>query len=201
MKSPFGKIIIFVQSTPMKIFRTFLLSILILLVSAAFSQKIKIKPGNRAGAIKLGMKLREVTEILGGEFEVRSYSAEKSAFEGQYDPATLLQFKLGFDSCVVYSNAMPKYPFFKLYFKNDALNYFILTRYGADEAIIKRYVLPGKVRFGDNKEKTLKKFPKPEEVVSIESYDGDYYWLTQGMELLFDPEMGLAVVYIFTPIP
>ncbi|MFH0895737.1 MAG: hypothetical protein V2A54_14980 [Bacteroidota bacterium] len=181
--------------------RLFPLLIISILLSASLSaQNIPIKPGHSAGEIKIGMSQQDVCTILGGDFQIKNYEEEKTAFDGNYNISTLLQFKIGFDSVVVYSDSFPKYPFFKLYFKNNRLNYYILTSYGADENIIKRYILPKKIRFGDKKEKVLRKYKKPTSVEEINSYDGDYTWEKKGIELLFDTETGLSVVYIFTPL-
>jgi len=167
-----------------------------LLTATAQNEPYVITPGVGINNIKLGMSEKEVTDLLKGEPVGYTYAAQLDAFSG-YDTRidSVMQFVLGFDSCIRYDGALPvTMPVFGLYFKNHKLNFITITSYSTTEEQLKRVELNNGLKFHDSMEDCGKKLAKyPFQSLGYGDYSGDHYYYTLGLEMVYDENKLTAI--------
>jgi len=169
---------------------------LTVLNATAQNEPYVITPGVGVNNIKLGMSEKEVTDILKGEPVGYSYLSQLDAFSG-YDTRidSVMQFVLGFDSCILYDRDLPEtMPVFGLYFKNHQLNFITVTSYSATEDQLKRVEIKNGLKFHDAMEDCGKKLAKsPYQSLGYGDYSGDHYYYTLGLEMVYDENKLTAI--------
>jgi len=180
----------------MKKITLFFFLIASILTSTAQTKPILITPGVGVNNIKLGMSEKQVTALLKAEPVGYTYTDQLDAFKG-YDTRidSVMQFVLGFDSCIRYDNELPvSMPVFGLYFKNHKLNFITVTSYSATEDHLKQVRLNNGLKFHDSMEDCGKKLAKsPFVALGYGDYSGDHYYYTLGLEMVYDEDKLTAI--------
>lgn len=180
----------------MKKITLFFFLIASILTSTAQTKPILITPGVGVNNIKLGMSEKQVTALLKAEPVGYTYADQLDAFKG-YDTRidSVMQFVLGFDSCIRYDNELPvSMPVFGLYFKNHKLNFITVTSYSASEVHLKQVRLNNGLKFHDSMEDCGKKLAKsPFVALGYGDYSGDHYYYTLGLEMVYDEDKLTAI--------
>ncbi len=163
-----------------------------------FSQdKFEIIPGKSVGAIKIGQNKDSVLKYVLAKYTEKTFLEEKKNFADS-DLEVSPQFVLGFDKVITFED-FPVYQVFKVYFKQDSLNYIMLTSYGfGSEKTIKKYKTDKKVGFNDDPKKVIKIYGEPEKIVTLTD-EIDYIYWSKGIEFVIE-ENKVTVIYIFKPI-
>ena len=162
--------------------------------------QVIVKPGKEAGALKLGMKEQELRILLKVDtVERRNYKEELNEFKG-FDITTMYPFITGFDKVLSFPETPPDYPVFKMYFRNDSLTYLTLSSYPmANEKMPVIETGNHRIHFFDQKEEVLKKLGNAYTLSDSKGYNGFYVFYRLGIELTFDEDDKLRVVYLFQP--
>jgi hypothetical protein len=175
-----------------------LFTITVLTVTAQ-NEPYVITPGVGVNNIKLGMSEKQVTAILQGEPHGYSYTDQLVSFLG-YETRidSVLQFIIGFDSCIRYDSYLPEtMPVFALYFKDHKLNFITVTSYSTTEEQLKRVQLNNGLKFHDDMDDCGKKMgAQPFLHIGYGDYSGDHYYYTLGLEMVYD-ENKLTAIGIF----
>lgn len=179
--------------------KIFLGLLALLFCFAAYSQngdKILLKPGTGVNDLKLGMSVKEALEVLKGEPTWYSYEQQLADFTSDGSRIdSIMQFVLGFDSCVRYSGSLPEnMPVFSLYFKGGVLNFITVTSYSASDEHLKAVEIDGGLHFHDNQADCMEKLKKhPYLELAYGDYSGDHYYYTLGLEMVYDENMLTAI--------
>ena len=93
-----------------------------------------IMSGIGIGKLKIGDSPETVLATMKASGSISDYATEHKVFNDfNYVPEHYLQFLLGFDSVMVFhEDDGPTYPVFKIYFKNNAAVFIIVSSYGTD---------------------------------------------------------------------
>jgi len=179
---------------------TLLLTFLIIFQFHVTAQKkITVFPGQGLGIIKIGAHKDTVLKILRTHHTEINFTEEKTNFSDS-EKIFLPQFMLGFDMVAVF-NDFPVYQVYKAYFKNDSLNYLMITSYGfGSEKKISSYKTLKNVAFYDTKDKVKKVFGEPEKIMAFKNNESSFIYWSQGIEFVFE-EDELVVINVFKPLP
>lgn len=172
-----------------------LFAITVLTISAQ-KEAYVITPGVGINNLKLGMSETEVAEILKGEPVGYTYAEQLESFSSDGTRIdSVMQFVLGFDSCIRYDGSLPEeMPVFSLYFKNHHLNFITVTSYSTTEDQLKRVKLKNGLKFHDTMTNCGKKLAKyPFLTIGYGDYSGDHYYYTLGLEMVYDENKLTAI--------
>ncbi len=163
-----------------------------------------IQAGKSIGDICLGDSLHKISPYIQAEGTPSDYQKEYEVFENYgYKPLDYLQFHIGFDYVQVFDEAdKPAYPIFKLYFKNEALVFMIITSYGSDIfnlAACQRMFTEKNIAFGSSIADFTRVYGDNYAQHVYGTYNGDFIYPEQGISFIAD-EGVVRVIRLFQPM-
>lgn len=164
----------------------------------------RIQAGKNIGDICLGDSLDKITPFMKTAGTRTEYQAEFDVFDNfGYKPLEYLQFNIGFDFVQVFDEAdHPAYPIFKLYFKNEALVFMIITSYGTDifnMDACRRIFTEKDIAFGSSILELCQAYGDNYVKHVYGSYDGDFIYPELGISFIAD-EGQVRVIRLFEPM-
>lgn len=153
------------------------------------------------GDVKIGDSPEKVVAAMKSPGVLSDYETEYKIFNDYgYVPEHYLQFLLEFDKLLIFQeDDNPAYPVFKVYFKDNAAVFMIISSYGTDvfDYNYCRQIETEKgISFGDSEEDIFERYGKEDINHIYGNYDGDYIYLKLGVSFIFD-EKKLRVIRVF----
>ena len=164
----------------------------------------RMEAGKNIGDIYLGDSLAKIAPQIQATGNRSDYQTEFEVFENfGYKPLEYLQFHIGFDHVQIFDEAdNPSYPIFKLYFKNEALVFMIITSYGSDifnlEAC-RRMFTERNIAFGASISEMVMAYGSNYAKHVYGTYDGDFIYPELGISFIAD-EGKVRVIRLFEPM-
>lgn len=164
----------------------------------------RIQAGKSIGDIYLGDSIEKISGYMKATGNRSDYQTEFDVFDNfGYKPLEYLQFHIGFDYVQVFEEAdNPAYPIFKLYFKNDALVFMIITSYGSDIFNLdacRRMFTEKNIAFGASMSELIQIYGNNYAKHVYGSYDGDFIYPELGISFIVD-EGKVRVIRLFHPM-
>lgn len=163
-----------------------------------------IVSGKGIGELRIGDSPERVAEVMRCPGTLSDYETEYKIFNDfGYVPEHYLQFLLGFDTLFVFhEDDNPAYPVFKVYFKENAVVFIIISSYGTDAYefnYCRQIETERGVSFGDSEEDITDRYGTEDVKHIYGNYDGDFIYFTLGISFICD-EGQLRVIRVFKPL-